>query len=105
MIRAAFILFIVFIKELLLSNWAMMTTVFLFKKNRPAIIKFELRIKNPKSVALISNMITLTPGTVTLDYNEAENSLLIYAFNGEDPEAVIAGVRANFENYLIEIWG
>ncbi len=105
MIKASIVLFFVFVKELLVSNWAMMTTVFLFRKNRPAVIQFFLKIKDPRSVATISHMITLTPGTVTLDYDEKESLLTIYAFHGEDPEAVIAGIRSSFEKYLIEIWG
>ena len=95
----------IFSREFLISNWMMMKAVVLPHKFEGAFIEFKLDLKSPKSIAWISQMITLTPGTTTVDYNSDSKTLMIYAFYGAEPEKVVSEIRRNFETHLKAIWG
>ncbi|MFB6360274.1 MAG: Na+/H+ antiporter subunit E [Halobacteriales archaeon] len=59
----------------------------------PAVIVLPLRVESDLAVTTIANSITLTPGTLTLEHDDAENALLIHAIDGRDREAVVAPIR------------
>lgn len=59
----------------------------------PAVIVLPLRVESDLAVTTIANSITLTPGTLTLEHDDANNALLIHAIDGRDREAVVAPIR------------
>lgn len=48
----------------------------------PSIIDVPLRVGNELGVTLIANSITMTPGTLTLDYEEESHSLQVHTLFG-----------------------
>ena len=46
---------------------------------------------------LLGSLITLTPGTTTIDIDPARRTLLLHVLDGADPRATVADVRAAFE--------
>lgn len=105
MLRLWVKLILVFLKEFMISNWLMVKAVVTNHEFEGGFIEFTLNVKNAKSIAFLSQMITLTPGTTTVSYDESTNRLLIYSFYGKDPNGVIMSIRKNFETILKEIWG
>jgi multicomponent Na+:H+ antiporter subunit E len=69
----------------------------------PAVIRFPLRVRSDAAITAIANSITLTPGTLTLDYDPNDGSLLVHAIAVDDPEAVVAPVR-RWENYALRLF-
>jgi multicomponent Na+:H+ antiporter subunit E len=59
----------------------------------PAVVVLPLRVESDLAVTTIANSITLTPGTLTLEHDEANNTLLIHAIDGRDRDAVVAPIR------------
>ncbi|QSW99715.1 Na+/H+ antiporter subunit E [Haloterrigena alkaliphila] len=69
----------------------------------PEVILVPLRVETDLAVTTIANSITLTPGTVTLDYDEETNALYVHAVDGRDPEAIAAPIRT-WEDYALEMF-
>ncbi|WP_226042205.1 Na+/H+ antiporter subunit E [Natrinema sp. DC36] len=69
----------------------------------PEVILVPLRVESDIAITVIANSITITPGTVTLDYDEETNSLYVHGVNGRDPEAIAEPIRT-WENYALELF-
>lgn len=64
---------------------------------RPAIIAFPLSVTSDAEITLLANMITLTPGTLSVDVSEDRRFLYIHAIHVTDREAFIKEVATGFE--------
>jgi multicomponent Na+:H+ antiporter subunit E len=69
----------------------------------PAVIEVPLRVRTDFAITTIANSITLTPGTLTMDYDEATNTLYVHSIDGSDPEAVVEPIRT-WEEYALVIF-
>ncbi len=63
----------------------------------PLMIEFPLTVTRPGEISLLANLITLTPGTLSVDVSEDGKTLLIHALRVDDAEAAIAEIRDGFE--------
>ena len=66
-------------------------------KLSPLMIEFPLTVTRPGEISLLANLITLTPGTLSVDVSEDGKTLLIHALRVDDAEAAIAEIRDGFE--------
>jgi multicomponent Na+:H+ antiporter subunit E len=69
----------------------------------PDVIEVPLRVESDLAVTTIANSITLTPGTLTMDYDDDRNSLYVHAIGGKDDEAVVDPIR-RWEDYALVIF-
>ena len=69
----------------------------------PAVIDLPLRVETDVAVTTIANSITLTPGTLTMDYDAGRNALYVHAIDGRDPAAVARPIR-RWEDYALVIF-
>lgn len=69
----------------------------------PEVILVPLRVETDVAITLLANSITITPGTVTLDYDAETNALYVHAVDGRDPDAIVAPIRT-WEDYALEIF-
>lgn len=60
---------------------------------RQGILAVPLRTTSPTITTLVANMITLTPGTVTIDIDEGGRVLYVHVLHLHDPEAVRRDLR------------
>jgi multicomponent Na+:H+ antiporter subunit E len=70
---------------------------------RPAVIAVPLDARTDLEITLLANMITLTPGTLSLDVSADRSTLFVHAMYGEDPEAVRRSIKEGFERRLLEV--
>lgn len=72
------------------------------KDENPVIIQIELSVKNPYIITMISNAITLTPGTITVDVQG--NNLYVLAIKGDDKnhQALKEEIKRKFETPFIK---
>lgn len=103
LIRAV-LLFFFFLKEVVLANLQIAQLV-LWKPSRvrPAIIKVPLDIKTDRGIFLLSSMITLTPGTLSLDVSEDRQFLYVHVTHTTNPNEVVASIKQGFERKLMEV--
>jgi len=69
----------------------------------PEVILVPLRVESDLAITIIANSITITPGTVTLDYDDETNSLYVHGVNGRDPQAIAEPIRT-WEDYALELF-
>lgn len=70
---------------------------------RPGIVKFELRAQTDMEITLLSNLISLTPGTLILDVSPDRKALYIHVMYIKDREKFIRRIRHGFERRLLNI--
>ena len=64
---------------------------------RPAIIAVPLDIKSDAGVTLFADMVTLTPGTTSLEVSEDKQTLYVHALDAEDPETTKTELKSTLE--------
>lgn len=58
-----------------------------------------------QGAALLGCMVSLTPGTTTLDIDMERHELLLHVLDGSDPQALLDGIRRDFEPGLCLLFG
>jgi multicomponent Na+:H+ antiporter subunit E len=96
---------LLFLKELLLS--AISVAAWTLRPNAatamsPAIIAFPLTVKRDLEITLLANLITLTPGTLTIDVSEDKSLLYVHALDCKDPAALKRQIADGFERKIME---
>lgn len=71
---------------------------------RPAVIAVPLKVKSDAEIALLANLITLTPGTLSVDVSEDRSTLFVHALSFSTREALIADIANGFEARIAEIY-
>jgi multicomponent Na+:H+ antiporter subunit E len=69
----------------------------------PDVIVVPLRVESDLAITTIANSITLTPGTLTMDYDDDRNALYVHAIDGRDPASVVDPIRT-WEGYALRIF-
>lgn len=96
-------LFLLFLYELVNSAWRVMILVLSPNMNiKPGIFAFPLSLENDMEIALLANMITLTPGTLSVDVSEDKKYIYVHAIDASDPEAAKADIANGFEKKIRE---
>ncbi|HLV40881.1 MAG TPA: Na+/H+ antiporter subunit E [Brumimicrobium sp.] len=69
----------------------------------PGIIRYPLDAKSDLEITMLANVITLTPGTLSLDISDDRKVLYIYAMYVHDKQDFIDGIKNGFEKRILEI--
>ena len=98
-------LIVYFLYELILSSfrvaWDVVTPT---HRSNPAIIRMPLDVKTVFEILLVTNLISLTPGTLSLDVTPDRSCLIVHAMFGDDPEALIAELKGGMERMVKEVF-
>jgi multisubunit Na+/H+ antiporter MnhE subunit len=80
--------FIVFyLAELVKANFYIAYIILSPKmKTQPGFIEFPLKIKSPAGLLLFSNLISMTPGSLSAEISEDKKTLLIHALMINDEQ-------------------
>lgn len=98
-----FLFLYVFIRELALANLTIAHFV-LFKKTsqmHPNFITYCIKGLTPFEIYLLSQCITLTPGTTTVDVRLEEEQLLLHAFDAADPDSVRRSIDSTLKQAIL----
>lgn len=68
----------------------------------PAIIEMPLDAKTDTGILLVTNLISLTPGTLSIDVSEDRKTLTIHAMFADDPDAVCHALKSGMERWVID---
>ncbi len=74
------------------------------EKLRPAIVAVPLTVKSDGEITLLANLITLTPGTLSIDVSPDRSMLFVHVLTLDDREALIAGIAQGFERKVREVF-
>ncbi|NWF79079.1 MAG: Na+/H+ antiporter subunit E [Chloroflexi bacterium] len=90
--------------EIVKSNIAMARAVLAPKLQiKPGIVAIPLDVQSDAGITTLANLITLTPGTVTLDVSSDRKTLYIHTFSVGDPEQLRRRTKAEFERRVLEL--
>jgi len=98
-----FSLFLTFLKELALS--AVRVASLVLRPDmalKPGIFAFELTVDRDFEIALLANLITLTPGTLSVDVSSDRKFLYVHAIDCSNIEEAKAEIAGGFERKILE---
>jgi len=67
------------------------------------VVAVPLSTRDASAIALLANVLTLTPGSVTLDVADDRSVLYVHCMFVDDPEAVRAEIKNGFERRVMEL--
>lgn len=73
-------------------------------KLKPGIVAFPLKVKTDREVTLLANLITLTPGTLSVDVSEDRRFIYVHALSVPDKAELIESIASGFEAKIIEVF-
>ena len=98
------LLLVSFIVELLHSNlrvfWDVITPGHI---SRPGIVGVPLRAETEIEILLIANMISLTPGTLSIDLSDDRRTLYVHVMFLDDPDRFRRSIKEGLERRLLEV--
>lgn len=68
----------------------------------PGIIAYPLSVKRDFEITILANLITLTPGTLSVDVSDDRGTLYIHCVDATDPAAVVKDMQTSFERRIQE---
>ncbi|MBN1348083.1 Na+/H+ antiporter subunit E [candidate division KSB1 bacterium] len=95
-----------FLVEVLKANIAVLKLIYRPKLDlEPGIIDYPLRVKTDFQIVLLANMITLTPGTLSIDISPDKKHLYIHCLHIDEIEQSKQDIQNNLENPILAISG
>ena len=70
----------------------------------PRFVWVPLSIRDPYGIVSLAGVITLTPGTLSAELTADRRFLLVHCFNVTDEAALVADIKARYEQPLMEIF-
>lgn len=99
-------LIVFFIKELIVANFKVAYDVLTpVTYMRPCIVALPLDAKTDLEITILACMISLTPGTLSLNVSDDKSLLFVHAitFKKMDPEAIKRDLKDGFEKKLLKV--
>ena len=96
-------LVLLFCKELALSAWKVAVMVTRPKLDvQPGIFAYPLTVTTDFEITLLANLITLTPGTLSVDVSPDRKMLYVHAIDCSDIETAKNDIKNGFEKKIME---
>lgn len=96
-------LFAVFLKEFAFSVIRVARLVLSPRMHfTPCAFHFPLTLTSDFQITLLANLITLTPGTLTVDVTDDRSALIVHAIDCADPDAARRDIANGFERLIRE---
>ena len=70
----------------------------------PGIVGVPLDIKSDAEITMLANLITLTPGTLSLDVSEDKKVLYVHSMYITNREDFINGIKNGFEKRIKQLY-
>jgi len=97
-------LLLLFNKELFISSYDVIVHIIRPKLAiRPGLFAFHTELESEWEITLLSCLICLTPGTLTLDVSPHHQTLYIHAMDIQDAEALSQQIKDTFEKAIMEV--
>ena len=95
-----------YIRELVLANLRVASDVLTPNPRiRPGVLAIPLEANTDAEITLLANLITLTPGSVSLDLSEDKRVLYVHSMyiDGGDVEAYRRSIKEGLERRVLEL--
>jgi multicomponent Na+:H+ antiporter subunit E len=93
-----------FLRELIHSNLRVAWDVINPKSRRkPGIVAVPLDVSTDIEITVLANLITLTPGTLSLDVSDDRRVLYVHGMFVENPQLMRNEIKSGFERRVMEL--
>ena len=93
-----------FVWELIVSSIRVAWDVLTPSAHRaPGIIAVPLSARTDAEIAWVANLITLTPGSLSLDVSSDRTILYVHTLFADDPEVARRALKDGFERRVLEL--
>jgi multicomponent Na+:H+ antiporter subunit E len=103
-VRRIVSLLLFFAWELVLANlrvaWDVVTPR---HRMRPGVVAVPLRARTDVEITMLANMVSLTPGTLSLDVSDDRCVLYVHAMYLHDRGLLVRSIQEGFERRLLEV--
>lgn len=100
-----FRLIVVVLRDIVIANLRMVVLILGPKSRlRPHFIVVPLGLREPFPITLLASIISLTPGTVSVNLSGDRRTLLVHDLDVGDPESAVQRIKSRYEKPLMEIF-
>lgn len=101
---ALIVLNLLFVKELIMANLDVLRWVYKPKLDmQSGILALPTELENHWEITLLANLITLTPGTLSIDISDDNNYIYVHAIDLPDVNEAIHKIKGTFEKAIMEV--
>lgn len=101
---AAVKLFLLFLKELVVANIDVIKVVLSPKLNiTSSVIAVPTKLETKGEITLLAVLITLTPGTLSMDFSDDSQTIYIHALDAPNRDELIKQIQDSFERAIMEV--
>ena len=96
--------FFYFLGEIILANIVVAIDILTPRhRMKPAILAIPLNIKSDLQIMALNNLITMTPGTLSLDISPDRKTIFVHAMYVDDVEKVKSEITHGLEYRILEL--
>jgi len=105
----AILLLLIFLRAVVMSG--VQTVVVILRRSvsgrqPPAgLVRMRFAPMTENGATLLGCMISLTPGTTTVDIDMEKREMLLHLLDASQADAAVAGIRRDFEPSIIKLFG
>ena len=100
-----FRLAVLVVADIVRSNVAVAGIILGFERRRTSgFVEIPLELRDPYGLAMLACIITSTPGTLWVDFNEASGTLTIHVLDLVDQTEWVRTIKGRYERLLLEIF-
>jgi len=93
------------VRDMLLANWAVARRVVgPVAALHPAFVEVPLDLRDPFAATVLGSILSLTPGTVSIDVDRERWVLQLHALDAPDPDMLIRQIKRHYEAPIREIF-
>lgn len=70
---------------------------------RPAVVAVPLDVRTDTEIALLANLITMTPGSLSVDVADDRSVIYVHAMFVDDPAALVHEIKDEYERRVLEL--
>lgn len=97
-------LMLLFLRELIKANIDVIKVVIKPRlDNHPGIIAVDTNLETEIEIATLAALITLTPGTVSMDFSADGSTIFVHALDVDDRDEMVADIKESFEKAIMEV--
>lgn len=94
------------VRDILLANWTVARRVVgPVAALHPAFVEVPLDLRDPFAATVLGSIVSLTPGTVSIDVDRERWVLQVHALDAPDPDALVHEIKQHYERPIREIFG
>jgi multicomponent Na+:H+ antiporter subunit E len=82
-------------------SWDVLTPA---SKMKPVLLRVPLDIRSPRQRLLLANLVSMTPGTLSVDEEDDGRTLVVHSlYGGADPAAELREIKERYESVVAKL--